>query len=142
MLKKIVQAFRWMGKHWAISLAVFLVIAVSITTAVCWNAFGKEKVEMVPIYLTVTGLGEGKDMTDRELTVPDDSSIADIFSLKNPEIYEDFQQPLVMNNVFQSFLGVRPTSSKHFYVKIDGTYENILNQAYIRDGAVVEIEYK
>lgn len=142
MLGKIVQAFRWVGKHWAISLACFLVIAVGITTAICWNVFGKEKKEIVPIYLTVTGLGEGKDMTDRKLMVENDASIAEIFSLEYPEIYEDFQQPLVMNNVFQSFLGVRPTSSKKFYVKIDGTYENILNQAYIRNGAVVEIEYR
>lgn len=142
MLKKIVQAFRWIGKHWAISLACFLVVAIGITTAVCWNAFGKEKKEIVPIYLTVTGLGEGKDMSSRKLMVENDASIAEIFSLEYPEIYEDFQQPLVMNNVFQSFLGVRPTSSKKFYVKIDGTYENILNQAYIRNGAVVEIEYR
>lgn len=142
MLKKTVQALRWIGRHWAISLACFLVIAVGITTAVCWNAFGKEKKEIVPIYLTVTGLGEGKDMADRKLMVENDASIAEIFSLEYPEIYEEFQQPLVMNNVFQSFLGVRPTSSKKFYVKIDGTYENILNQAYIRKGAVVEIEYR
>ncbi|MBQ8892876.1 MAG: hypothetical protein IJ043_00525 [Clostridia bacterium] len=142
MLKKIVHACQWIGKHWAISLAVFLVIAISITTAVCWNAFGKEKVEMVPIYLTVTGLGEGKDMAGRELMVPNDSSIAEIFSLKNPEIYEDFQRPLVQDNVFRSFLGVQPTSSKKFYVKIGGTYENILPQAYIWEGAVVEIEYR
>lgn len=142
MLKKIVQAVRWIGKHWAISLAVFLVVAVSATTAICWNAFGKEKVEWVPIYVTVKGLGEGKDMENRKLTVPDSSSIADIFSLENPEIYEDFGRPLVSNNTFRSFMGVKTTGSKQFYVTIDGTYENILPMAYVWEGAVVVIEYR
>ena len=68
-----------------------------------------EKAEIVPIYLTVTGLGEGKDMENRELLVEENDTVAEIFSLKYPEIYEEFQQPLVMNNVFQSFNGVRST---------------------------------
>ncbi|MBQ6824155.1 MAG: hypothetical protein IJP27_05860 [Clostridia bacterium] len=142
MLKGIVQAFRWLGKHWALTTTVALILAIIVTTVVCWNAFGKEKVEMVPIYVTVTGLGEGKDFANRELMVPDNSSIYEIFSLKNPEIYEDFGQPLIMNNVFQSFMGVRPSGNKQFYVKIGGTYENILPQAYIWKGAVVEVEYR
>jgi hypothetical protein len=142
MLKKIVRAFQWIGKHWAVSLAVFLTVAITVTSVVCWNLFGKEKKEIVPIYLTITGMGDGKDMKDRELLVQDDASIAEIFSLEYPKIYEDFEQPLVMNNVFFSFLGVRPSGSKQFYVKIDGTYENNLTQAFIRDGAVVEIEYR
>ncbi len=142
MLSKIVAALRWVGKHWAISLACLLVIAIGVTTAICWNAFGKEKVESVPIYVTVKGLGEGKDMENREVMVPDYSSIADIFSLKNPEIYEDFGKPLVYNNTFRSFMGVQASSSKKFYVTIDGTFENILTMAYIRDGAVVVIEYR
>lgn len=142
MLTKIVRFFAWIGKHWAVSLACFLLIAVGITTAVCWNLFGKEKAEIVPIYLTVTGLGEGKDMENRELLVEENDTVAEIFSLKYPEIYEEFQQPLVMNNVFQSFNGVRSTSSKQFYVKINGTYENILTQAYVYSGATVEIEYR
>ncbi|MBQ7936786.1 MAG: hypothetical protein IJ333_10650 [Clostridia bacterium] len=142
MLNKIVQAIRWIGKHWAISLACFLVIAVSVTTAICWNAFGKEQVETVSIYVTVKGLGEGKDMETRELVVPDSSTIADIFSMENPEIYEDFGKPLVYNNVFHSFLGVKANSSKKFYVTIDGANENNLTQAYIRIGSVVVIEYR
>ena len=142
MLKKIVAAVRWIGKHWAISLACFLVLAIGVTTAVCWQTFGKEKVEEVPIYVTVKGLGEGKDMENRKVMVPDCSSIADIFSLKNPEIYETFGQPLVYNNTFRSFMGVQTTASKKFYVTIDGTFENILTMAYIREGAVVVIEYR
>ena len=81
-------------------------------------------------------------MENRELLVEENDTVAEIFSLKYPEIYEEFQQPLVMNNVFQSFNGVRSTSSKQFYVKINGTYENILTQAYVYSGATVEIEYR
>lgn len=142
MLKKIVQCCRWIGKHWAISLACFLVVAITGTTVVCWNVFGKERAEIVPVYVTVTGLGEGKDMERRELRVEESATIGEIFSLKYPEYYEDFQQPLVMNNVFQSFLGVRPTASKQFYVKIDGTYENNLTQAFTYQGCIIEIEYR
>jgi hypothetical protein len=142
MLKKIVGAIRWIEKHWAVSLALLLVVAIAGTSVVCWNLFGKEKKVMVPVYLTVSGLGEGKDMTQRELMVEDNTSVALIFSLEHPEIYEEFQQPLVMNNTFQSFLGVKPTSSKRFYVKVDGTYENNVTQAFIWEGAVVEIEYR
>ncbi len=97
---------------------------------------------MVTIYVTVTGLDEGKNMNQRPLVVENNDTISDIFSLHYPEIYNEFQQPLVMNNVFRTFLGTSITANKQFYVKIDGTYENILTQAYIRDGAVVEIEYR
>ena len=142
MLKKIVGIANWIGKHWAISLAVFLVVAIGITTAVCWNAFGKEKPDWVPIYVTVKGLGEGKDMKNHEVIVPNSSSIADIFSLEYPEIYEDFGKPLVSNNTFRSFMGVKASGGKQFYVTIDGTYENILPMAYVREGAVVVIEYR
>lgn len=142
MLKKGVGVIRWIQKHWALSLALLLVVAIAATSIVCWNLFGKEKKVMVPVYLTVTGLGEGKDMTQRELMVEDNTSVALIFSMEHPEIYEEFQQPLVMNNTFQSFLGVKPTASKRFYVKVDGTYENNVTQAFIWAGAVVEIEYR
>lgn len=142
MIKAMVRALRWIGKHWLLSTTVFLVIAISLTTIVFWNAFGKEKKVMVPIYVTVSGLGEGKDMTERELMVEDNSSVADIFSRKHLDIYEEFKQPLVMNNVFQSFMGVRPSGGKQFYVKIDGTFENNLTQAYTWKGAVVEIQYR
>ena len=142
MLGKIVAAIQWIGKHWAISTAIFLVIAIAVTSIVCWNVFGKEKEEIVPIYITVKGLGEGKDMENRKVMVTNYASIADIFSLKNPEVYEMFGKPLVYNNTFRSFMGVQATSSKKFYVTIDGTYDNILTMAYIREGAVVVIEYR
>ncbi len=142
MLEKIIGFGRWVAKHWAVSVAILLVVAVGITTAVCWNAFGKEKKEIIPVYVTVTGMGEGKDMTARELKVENSATVAEIFSLQYPEIYEMFEQPLVMNNVFESFLGVRATASKKFYVKINGTYDNILTQAYTYYGCTIEIEYR
>ena len=142
MLEKIVRFCRWVGKHWAISVAAVLIVAIGITTAVCWNAFGKETKEIIPVYVTVTGMGEGKDMQARELQVENSATIAEIFSLKYPEIYEAFQQPLIMNNTFESFQGVRATSAKKFYVKINGTYDNILTQAYTYYGCTIEIEYR
>ena len=75
MLKKIVGAIRWIGKHWAVSLALLLVVAIAVTSVVCWNLFGKEKKVMVPVYLTVSGLGEGKDMTQRELSLMKPSGV-------------------------------------------------------------------
>ena len=109
---------------------------------ICWNVFGKEKKDIVPIYVTVTGMGEGKDMKARELMVEENATVAEIFSLDYPEIYEAFQQPLVMNNTFMSFQGVRPEANKKFYVKINGTYENNLIQAYTYYGCDLEIEYR
>ena len=90
MLEKIVKLCRWVGKHWAISVAVVLILAIGATTAVCWNVFGKEKKEIIPVYVTVTGMGEGKDMTARELMVENSATVAEIFSLQYPEIYERF----------------------------------------------------
>ena len=142
MLNKFAGFCRWVAKHWAISVAVVLVLAIGITTVVCWNVFGKERAEIIPIYITVTGMGEGKDMTARELKVEESATVAEIFSLEYPEIYEAFQQPLVMNNTFVSFQGVRSTAAKKFYVKINGTYENNLSQAYTYYGCTVEIEYR
>lgn len=142
MLEKTVRFFRWIGKHWAISVAVALILAIGATTAVCWSLFGKEKKEMIPVYVTVTGMGVGKDMKARELQVENSATIAEIFSLQYPEIYEDFQQPLIMNNTFESFQGVRASSAKKFYVKINGTYDNILTQAYTFYGCTIEIEYR
>lgn len=142
MLNKFAAVCRWIVKHWAVSLAVFLVIAIGVTTIVCWNAFGKEKKDIVPIYITVTGMGEGKDMKARELMVEENATVAEIFSMDYPEIYEAFQQPLVMNNTFMSFQGVRPEANKKFYVKINGTYENNLIQAYTYYGCDLVIEYR
>lgn len=142
MLIAMIKFGRWIVKHWAISVAVVLTLAITVTTAVCWNLFGKERPNMVPIYLTVTGMGEGKDMTARELMVAEDDSLANIFSMEYPEIYEDFQQPLVDNNVLAYFQGVRANSSKKFYVTIDGTQNNNLSQAYTYSGCTVEIKYR
>ncbi len=141
-MKVLMNALRWIAKHWAISTAVFLVIAIGVTTLICWNAFGKEKPDYVPVYVTVTGLGEGRDMEKHELMVDSEASVAEIFSLDYPEIYEDFRQPLVANNTFRSFMGVTANSSKRFYVKIDGMHENALSQAYVNEGCIIEIDYR
>ncbi len=141
MLAKVLSAFRWIGKHWVVSLSVFLILAITITTVICWNAFGKEKIEYGPVFITVEGMGEGKDMQKREVTVDVSQTVAEIFSIRNPEIYEMFNRPLVENNEFRSFLGVQKNSQKRFYVTVDGQQEKILTQAYVRSGAEILIQY-
>lgn len=141
MLAGIIKAFRWMGKHWVFTFTLFLVVSVTVTSIICWNVFGKEKTEYGPIFVTVEGLGEGKDMQDRELTVDVSQTVAEIFSMQNSEIYEMFGHPLVENNEFRSFLGVQKSSKRRFYVTVDGQQEKIITQAYVRSGAKVLIQY-
>lgn len=61
-----IKALRWIAKHWALTTVLFLIVAITATTMVCWNVFGKEKVEKISVFVTVSGLGEGKDMVKRE----------------------------------------------------------------------------
>ncbi len=145
-----IRALRWIGKHWAISTAVFLVVAITATTIVCWNIFGKEKADPVPVFVTVSGLGEGKDMVKREYTVDNYDSLSEIFSSKYEDVYEDFEYPLVANNTFRSLLGVSPSGGKRFYVTIGSTATadstttdaNNLTQSYIYSGCEIIIEYR
>ena len=142
MLRLIAKIFGWIGRHWAVSLAVFLIAAITATAAVMWNLYGKEKPAPATIYVTITGLEEGLNMENRALQVHADETIYQIFNQKNyPQIYEEFGRPLIVNYAFHSLMGVRAANGKRFSVKIDGTYNNVLTQAYVHDGAVVEIEY-
>ena len=142
-MKAFVNILHWIGKHWAISTVAFLVVSITITTIVCWNAFGKEKVEKVPVYITVSGLGEGKDMVKREYIVDDAEIVSEMFSVKYPEIYRDFESPLVANNTFRSLLGVSPTGSKRFYVagRAPASF-NIFTQSYVYSGCELLITYR
>ncbi len=141
MLAKVFNVFRWIGKHWALSFTLFLVLAIVVTSVVCWNVFGKEKPEYGPVFITVEGMGEGKDMQNREITVDVSQTVAEIFSIKNKEVYEMFGHPLVENNEFRSFMGVQKNSQKRFYVTVDGQQEKIITQAYLRSGAEILIQY-
>ena len=128
-----------MGKHWIATLTMFLLISIPVTTFICIKAF--EEDPMVPIYITVEGLGEGKDMEKREFYVKDNAALSEVFSLEYPEVDEVFNA-LVYNNSFRTFMGVSPTGYKRFYVTINGTEENNLTQAYIGRGAEVVIIYR
>lgn len=141
MLNKIVQAWRWIVKHWAISIAIILVFAIGITFAVFWNVYGKEKKEYITIFVSVSGMGEGRDTEKQKLTVEYNDSLSNVFSSKYPDIYERFQ-PLVLDNTFDSFMGVRAKKTADFQVTINGTNENNLTQAYTYQGCHVLIEYK
>ena len=140
-IKVLGDCWRWISKHWALALAAVLVIAISVLSLVFWNMYGNQE-ELVPIYVSVSGLPEGKNMEKRELMVKDGATISEIFSLEYPEIYEQFKEPLVHNNNFLTFMEVSPAGGKRFYVKIGNADTNILTQAYTYPGAHVEITYR
>ncbi len=144
------RTLRWIAKHWALTTVLFLIVAITVTTLICWNVFGKEKVEKIPVFVTVSGLGEGKDMVKREYTVDDAEIVSEMFSVKYPEIYRDFESPLVANNTFRSLLGVSPSGSKRFYVTMGSTVDsqstttdaNNLTQSYVYSGCELIITYR
>lgn len=146
----LIRTLRWIAKHWALATILFLIVAITVTTIVCWNAFGKEKVEKIPVFITVSGLGEGKDMVKREYIVDDAEIVSEIFSVKYPEVYRDFESPLVANNTFRSLLGVSPSGSKRFYVTMGSTVDsqstttdaNNLTQSYVYSGCELIITYR
>lgn len=145
-----VRTLRWIAKHWALATILFLIVAITTTTIVCWNLFGKEKVEQISVFVTVSGLGEGKDMVKREYIVDADEVVSEMFSVKYPEVYRDFESPLVANNTFRSLLGVSPSGSKRFYVTIGSTVDaestttdaNNLTQSYVYNGCELIIVYR
>lgn len=141
MIKAFAKCGKWIAKHWALTLACVLVIAVGILSLVFWRMYGNQK-ELVPVYVTVSGLPEGKNMQSRELMVEKDATVAEIFSLDYPEIFEQFQEPLVDNNAFRNFMEVSPEGGKRFYVKVGGEDKNNLTQAYTYKGATIEIIYR
>ncbi len=144
------RTLRWIAKHWALTTVLFLIVAIIATTIVCWNVFGKEKVEKIPVFVTVSGLGEGKDMVKREYMVDDNEVVSEMFSVKYPEIYRDFENPLVANNTFRSLLGVSPSGAKRFYVTMGSTVDaqstttdaNNLTQSYVYSGCELIIDYR
>ncbi len=144
------RTLRWIAKHWALTTVLFLIVAITATTLICWNVFGKEKVEKIPVFVTVSGLGEGKDMVKREYMVDDAEIVSEMFSVKYPEIYRDFESPLVANNNFRSLLGVSPSGSKRFYVTMGSTIDsqstttdaNNLTQSYVYSGCELIITYR
>ena len=149
-MKVLIRSLRWIAKHWALTTVLFLIVAITATTIICWNVFGKEKVEKIPVFVTVSGLGEGKDMVKREYTVDDAEIVSEMFSVKYPEIYRDFESPLVANNTFRSLLGVSPSGSKRFYVTMGSTVDsqstttdaNNLTQSYVYSGCELIITYR
>ena len=132
----------WMfvGKRLPIIIALFIVVvtAVSITVVASFNEMDSK---IGTVYVTVKGLGEGKDFENRQIKIEEGDSIKEIFSLKYPDIYESFGRPLIQYNEFYSFLGVRKTESKSFHVTIDTLHDNNLDQAYVYGGQTVVIEY-
>lgn len=149
-MNALIKTLRWIAKHWAMTTILFLIVAITATTIICWNVFGKEKVEKISVFVTVSGLGEGKDMVKREYLVDDEEIVSDMFSVKYPEIYRDFESPLVANNTFRSLLGVSPSGSKRFYVTIGSTIDsqstttdaNNLTQSYVYNGCELIITYR
>ena len=132
----------WMfvGKRLPIIIAAFIIIATTATIAVV-TTLNKDDTKIATAYVTVKGLGEGKDFENRQIKIKDGDTIKEIFSLKYPDIYESFGRPLIQYNEFYSLLGVRKTQSKSFHVTIDTLHDNNLDQAYVYGGQKVVIEY-
>ncbi len=132
----------WMfvGKRLPIIIALFIVAVTAVTITVV-ASFNKTEDKIGTVFVTVKGLGEGKDFENRQIKIEEGDSIKEIFSLKYPDIYEEFGRPLIQYNEFYSFLGVRKTESKSFHVTIDTLHDNNLDQAYVYGGQTVVIEY-
>lgn len=122
-----------------IVIAIIAITAVTVTVVV--NANKKEE-ERVTVYLTVSGLGEDVDFERRILKINDGDSVKQIFSKKDyPEYYEQFGTVFVYKNEFRQFMGVESKDGKAFHVRIDGSEDNNLDQAYVYEGQTIEIKY-
>lgn len=125
-------------------LPVLVVAAILIITGVTLTILhfsNKEEPELVPVYLTVEGLGEDLDFERRVLKIQDGDTVKEIFSLKKyPEYYEAFGKPFVQYNEFQSFMGVKK-GEKTFHVQINGVHDTNLDQAYVAKGSTILIKY-
>lgn len=130
----------FVGKRLPIIIAVFIIVATAVTITVV-ASFNKQEQEIGTAYVTVKGLGDGKDFENRQIKIEEGDTVKEIFSLKYPDIYEAFGRPLVQYNEFYSFMGVRKTESKAFHVTIDTLHDNNLDQAYVYGGQTIVIEY-
>ena len=130
----------FVGKRLPIIIAAFIVIATTVTISVV-ATLNKPESNIATAYVTVKGLGEGKDFENRQIKFEDGDTVKEIFSLKYPDIYESFGRPLIQYNEFYSLLGVRKTQTKSFHVTIDTLHDNNLDQAYVYGGQTVVIEY-
>jgi hypothetical protein len=140
-MKILLGMIRWIAKHWAISLSVLLVAAITVVAFVLADAEKKRNQDPVPVYITLRGLGEGKDMEKREYTVENSAALSEVFSAEYKEINEEFKA-VIGNNTFEMLKGVRPQGGKRFYVTIDGRVEDNITQAYIYRGADIVITYR
>ena len=142
-IKQFLKAFTdWLfvGSRLPVIIAAFVVVACVVTVLAVINA-NKPKDNTVTAYVTVVGLGEN-DFANRQIKINDGDSLKQIFSLEYPDIYNDFKKPLIQYNEFYSFLGVKKTAEKSFYVKIDDLHENNLDQAFVYGGQTVTITYE
>ena len=129
----------FVGKRLPVIIAAFVIIAVTVTVAIVYG-MNKPDPYNATVYVTVEGLGE-LDFKNRQIQIKEGDSVVDVFSLKYENIYEDFGQPFIRNNEFQSLLGVKKTAEKSFRVKIDGKHDNTLDNTYLHDGQVLTITY-
>ncbi len=142
-LKQLLKAFvDWLfvGSRLPVIIAAFVLIACVVTVLVVVDA-NKPEDNTVTAYVTVVGLGEN-DFANRQIKIKDGDSLKQIFSLEYENIYNDFKKPLIQYNEFYSFLGVKKTAEKSFYVKIDDLHENNLDQAFVYGGQTITITYE
>jgi hypothetical protein len=129
----------FVGKRLPIIIVAFLIISITVTVFAVYS-HNKPETETATVFVTVKGLGD-KDFENRRINVEEGESVANAFSLKYEEIYNDFGKPLIRYNEFYSFLGVKKTAEKSFHVTIDGRFDSNLDQAYLYHGQKLEISY-
>lgn len=136
---KRVNDWIFQGAHLPVLLAVFIIATVAVTVTVV-SILNRPESETVTVYVTVQGLDEN-NFENRQISITDGDTIANIFSLKYEDIYESFGRPLIQYNEFQSFMGTKKTTEKSFHVTIDGVFDNNLSQAYVYEGQTIVISY-
>ena len=136
---KSIANWMFVGKRFPIILVLFIIVAVFATILTVSHINNKDD-ELVTVYVTVKGLGD-QDFENRQIKIKDSDTIADIFSLKYENIYNEFGKPFVYKNEFYSFMGVEKTAQKSFHVTIDGIHDNNLSNAYVFEGQTIVVSY-
>ena len=129
-----------MSKKAAFLLIGSIILAIALISVISIIFWGPEP-EVAYVTVTTEGFGEGKDVTEKLISVDPGDSVAEVFSLKYKEYYEFFEKPLVRANEFVDFLGKKKQGSAKIRVYIDGVLTLDIGQAYLGTGSNLKIVY-
>ena len=71
---------------------IFAIALISVVSIIFW---GPER-EVAYVTVTTEGFGEGKDVTEKLISVDPGDSVAEVFSLKYKEYYEFFENSMLI----------------------------------------------